>query len=127
RIRDDGKAVSAGEGLYWRYESFLKRLDSSVSTALGATGEIFAIRRERFAPLPVDAVIEDFVVSMRYVVQGLRVVYEPAAVSWEDASPSFGEEFKRKVRIIAGGWQSVIWLWPLLSPRYGLVAFQYVS
>jgi cellulose synthase/poly-beta-1,6-N-acetylglucosamine synthase-like glycosyltransferase len=127
RIREDGKAVSAGEGLYWRYESFLKRLDSSVSTALGATGEIFAIRRDRFEPLPVDAVIEDFVLSMRYVMQGLRVVYEPAAVSWEDASPSFGEEFKRKVRIIAGGWQSVVWLWPLLSPRYGLVAFQYVS
>ncbi|MNR75383.1 Poly-beta-1,6-N-acetyl-D-glucosamine synthase [compost metagenome] len=127
RIRDDGKAVSAGEGLYWRYESFLKQLDSSVSTALGATGEIFAIRRERFEPLPADAVIEDFVLSMRYVMQGLRVVYEPAAVSWEDASPSFREEFKRKVRIIAGGWQSVIWLRPLLSPRYGLVAFQYLS
>ncbi len=127
RIRDDGKAVSAGEGLYWRYESFLKRLDSSVSTALGATGEIFAIRRDRFEPLPPDAVIEDFVLSMRYVMQGLRVVYEPAAVSWEDASPSFGEEFKRKVRIIAGGWQSVVWLWPLLGPRYGLVSFQYVS
>jgi len=127
RIRDDGKAVSAGEGLYWRYESFLKQLDSSVSTALGATGEIFAIRRERFESLPADAVIEDFVLSMRYVMQGLRVVYEPEAVSWEDASPSFREEFKRKVRIVAGGWQSVIWLRSLLSPRYGLVAFQYLS
>lgn len=127
RIREDGKAVSAGEGLYWRYESFLKRLDSSVSSALGATGEIFAIRRERFEPLPPDAVIEDFVLSMRYVMQGMRVVYEPAAISWEDASPSFREEFKRKVRIIAGGWQSVIWLRQLLSPRYGLVAFQYLS
>lgn len=127
RIRDDGKAVSAGEGLYWRYESFLKRLDSSVSTALGATGEIFAIRRERFEPLPPDAVIEDFVLSMRYVLEGYRVVYEPKAISWEEASPSFREEFKRKVRIIAGGWQSVIWLRALLSPRYGLVAFQYLS
>jgi cellulose synthase/poly-beta-1,6-N-acetylglucosamine synthase-like glycosyltransferase len=127
RIHDDGKAVSAGEGLYWRYESFLKRLDSSVSTALGATGEIFAIRRERFEPLPPDSVIEDFVLSMRYVLQGQRVVYEPAAVSWEDASPSFAEEFKRKVRIIAGGWQSVVWLRALLSPRYGLIAFQYIS
>ncbi len=127
RIRDDGQGVSASEGFYWRYESFLKRLDSQVSTALGATGEIFALRRDRFEPLPVDAVIEDFVLSMRYVMQGQRVVYEPAAISWEDASPSFGEEFKRKVRIIAGGWQSVIRLWPLLTPRYGLIAFQYVS
>lgn len=127
RIREDGKAVSAGEGLYWRYESFLKRLDSSVSSALGATGEIFALRKERFEPLPADAIIEDFMLSMRYVMQGYRVVYEPAAVSWEEASPSFTEEFKRKVRIIAGGWQSVIRLWPLMTPRYGLLAFQYVS
>lgn len=127
RIRADGKAVSAGEGLYWRYESYLKRLDSSVSTVLGATGEIFALRKDRFEPLPPDAVIEDFVLSMRYVQQGMRVVYEPEAISWEEASPNFKEEFKRKVRIVAGGWQSVIWLRDLLHPRHGLVAFQYVS
>ena len=127
RIREGKQAVSAGEGLYWRYESFLKGLDSSVSTALGATGEIFALRKECFEPLPPDAIIEDFILSMRYVMQGQRVVYEPEAISWEDASPDFREEFKRKIRIIAGGWQSVIWLWPLLSPSYGIVAVQYVS
>lgn len=119
--------VSLGEGLYWRYESWLKRLDSRVSTALGATGEVFALRKARFEPLPPDAIIEDFILSMRLVMDGLRVAYEPAATASEDASASFADEFKRKVRIVAGGWQSVVRLWPLLTPRYGLVAFQYVS
>ncbi|HEY9900292.1 MAG TPA: glycosyltransferase family 2 protein [Pantanalinema sp.] len=119
--------VSLGEGLYWRYESWLKRLDSGVSTALGATGEVFALRRACFDPLPPDAIIEDFVLSMRLVMKGRRVAYEPAATASEDASATFNDEFKRKVRIVAGGWQSVVRLWPLVTPRYGLVAFQYVS
>lgn len=119
--------VSLGEGLYWRYESWLKRLDSGVSTALGATGEVFALRKACFEPLPPDAIIEDFMLSMRLVMAGRRVAYEPAATASEDASASFADEFKRKVRIVAGGWQAVVRLWPLLTPRYGLIAFQYVS
>ncbi|HEY9723689.1 MAG TPA: glycosyltransferase family 2 protein [Oscillatoriaceae cyanobacterium] len=124
--RDDG-TVSDGEGLYWRYESWLKRLDSSVSSVMGAAGEIFAIRKACFAPPAPDSIIEDFVLSMGLVADGWRVVYEPEAISLEEASPNAREEFKRKVRICAGGWQAVIRLWPLLTPRYGLIAFQYVS
>ncbi|MBO9540694.1 glycosyltransferase family 2 protein [bacterium] len=127
RIHQGAGTVSLGEGLYWRYESWLKRLDSKVSTALGATGEVFALRKACFEPLPTNAIIEDFILSMRLVMAGRRVAYEPAATASEDASASFADEFKRKVRIVAGGWQSVVRLWPLLTPRYGLVAFQYVS
>lgn len=127
RIHQGRGTVSLGEGLYWRYESWLKTLDSRVSTALGATGEIFALRRSCFTPLPPDAIIEDFMLSMGLVQRGYRVVYEPLAVATEDASASFRDEFKRKTRIVAGGWQSVVRLWPLLVPTYGLVWFQYVS
>lgn len=124
--RDDG-TVSAGEGLYWRYESALKRLDSRVSSVMGAAGEIFAIRKERWEDPAPDSIIEDFILSMGLVRDGYRVVYEPEAVSLEEASPNAGEEFKRKVRIVAGGWQAVVRLWPLMTPKYGLVAFQFVS
>jgi cellulose synthase/poly-beta-1,6-N-acetylglucosamine synthase-like glycosyltransferase len=129
RVAADDGTVSEGEGLYWRYESLLKRLDSRVSSAMGAAGEIFAIRKALFvahAPAP-DSIIEDFILSMGLVRDGYRVVYEPEAVSLEEASPNAVEEFKRKVRIVAGGWQAVVRLWPLLSPTYGVVAFQYVS
>lgn len=127
RIVQGGGTVADGEGLYWRYESWLKRLDSSVSSVMGAAGEIFAIRKERYAPPPEDSIIEDFVLSMGLVRDGHRVVYEPEAISLEEASPNAREEFKRKVRIVAGGWQAVLRLKPLLSPRYGVVSFQYVS
>lgn len=124
-LGDSGPA--AGEGLYWRYEGFLKRMDSKLSSAMGATGEIFAMRKSLWRSVPADSIIEDFVISMGLVRDGHRVVYDPEAISEETASPSVEEEFKRKVRITAGGWQAVVRLWPLLSPTYGLVSFQYVS
>jgi biofilm PGA synthesis N-glycosyltransferase PgaC len=129
RVAADDGTVSAGEGLYWRYESLLKRLDSRVSSVMGAAGEIFAIRKDLYvshAPAP-DSIIEDFILSMGLVRDGHRAVYEPEAISLEEASPNATEEFKRKVRICAGGWQAVVRLAPLLSPAYGVVAFQYVS
>lgn len=127
RIMGDDGSVSEGEGLYWKYESLLKRLDSQVSSVMGAAGEIFAIRKAHWHPVEADSIIEDFIVSMSLVKDGYRVVYEPQAVSLEEASPNVAEEFKRKTRIVAGGWQAVVRLWPLLTPKYGLVAFQYVS
>lgn len=127
RIHQGEGTVSLGEGLYWRYESWLKTLDSKVSTALGATGEVFAVRKQFYSPLPKDAIIEDFMLSMGLVQAGYRVVYEPRAIATEDASASIADEFKRKVRIVAGGWQAVVRLWPLLLPTRGLVSFQYVS
>lgn len=129
RIAADDGTVSDGEGLYWRYESLLKRLDSRVSSVMGAAGEIYAIRKTAYlaeAPAP-DSIIEDFILSMGLVRDGYRAVYEPEAISLEEASPNVAEEFKRKVRIVAGGWQAIVRLAPLLSPTYGLVSFQYIS
>jgi biofilm PGA synthesis N-glycosyltransferase PgaC len=127
RVASGDGTVGEAEGLYWRYESWLKVLDSRVSSVMGAAGEIFAIRKELFHAPPADAIIEDFMLSMGLVQQGWRVVYEPTAIAHEEASPNATEEFKRKVRIVAGGWQAVFRMWPLLTPAYGLVSFQYVS
>lgn len=119
--------VSQGEGLYWRYESAIKRADSALSSVMGAAGEILAVRKECYRPLPNDTLLDDFVLSMQLVAAGFRVLYEPRAAATEEASPSPQEEFKRKVRIVAGGWQAVVRLWPLLLPGKPLVCFQYVS
>lgn len=119
--------AARGEGLYWRYEHFLKRMDARFGSCMGATGEIFAIRKACYRPVPTDAIIEDFIISMGLVRDGHRVAFEPAAVSEESASPSLGDEFRRKVRIAAGGWQAVWRLRALLSPLRGRVAFQFVS
>ncbi|MBN1872979.1 MAG: glycosyltransferase family 2 protein [Anaerolineae bacterium] len=121
-------AVQAeGESAYWRYEAFVKRADSLVSTAIGAVGEFFAIRRELYQPQSEDNIIEDFIISMRLVMDGWRVVYEPNAVTWEDASPDLSGEWTRRTRNATGGFQAIGRLRGLLSPRYGLVAVQYIS
>jgi cellulose synthase/poly-beta-1,6-N-acetylglucosamine synthase-like glycosyltransferase len=94
---------------------------------MGAAGEIFAIHRDAYRPVEEDAIIEDFVLSMRLVADGWRVIYEPAAVAYEPPSPSPAADWDRRTRIAAGGFQSIIRLPQLLDPRRGLVAWQYIS
>lgn len=122
------QASSAGESLYWRYESTVKRWESQVGNVMGADGGLFAIRSECFVPQPEHALNDDFVLSFRIAMQGKRLVYEPDAYASEHASASAGGEWRRKARIAAGGIQSIVWLAPLLNPlRFGFLWFQYIS
>jgi biofilm PGA synthesis N-glycosyltransferase PgaC len=121
-------ASGAGEGLYWKYESFLKKKDSQLYAVMGAAGELFSIRTSLFEEPPMNMVIEDFYMSLRIVSKGYRFIYEPDAYATETASATIGDEWKRKVRISAGGFQAIARLWPLLNPfRHGIVTFQYIS
>ncbi len=122
------KAHATGEGLYWKYESWLKKQDAELGTVVGAAGELFAIRAELFESVPADTIIEDFYLTLRIAQKGYRVAYAPDAFAEESASASAGEEIKRKIRISAGGFQAMARLRSLLNPiRYGMLAFQYVS
>jgi cellulose synthase/poly-beta-1,6-N-acetylglucosamine synthase-like glycosyltransferase len=127
RIRRDVSVQAQGESAYWRYEAYLKKLDSKINTAIGAIGELFAIRRELWRPMDEDLLIEDFVVTMRLVERGWRVVYEPRAITWEDASPSLRGEWRRRVRMAAGGFQAIGRLKGMLNPLRGFAAIQYIS
>ncbi|RIJ42520.1 glycosyltransferase family 2 protein [Pontibacter oryzae] len=121
-------AAGAGEGIYWKYESFLKKLDTDLQTVVGAAGELFSMRTSLYQPVEPDTILDDFMISLRLAAQEYRVVYEPEAFALEDPSYSVQEELKRKVRIAAGGFQSIVRLRYLLNPlRYGLLSFQYVS
>jgi cellulose synthase/poly-beta-1,6-N-acetylglucosamine synthase-like glycosyltransferase len=121
-------ASGSGEGMYWKYESALKKMDSNLTTAIGAAGELFALRTELYHETEPDTLIEDFVTSMRIVAKGYRFIYEPEAYAIETASATIKDEWKRKVRISAGGIQAIIRLPELLNPfRYGLICWQYVS
>lgn len=128
-MRDFQKAAAgAGEGLYWKYESILKKWDAAFYSVVGAAGELFAIRREAFVKIRPDTIIEDFVLSMRIAAQGYRVGYEPEAFAREAPSVSVREELKRKIRIAAGGLQAVYRLAFLLNPfKFGWLSFQYIS
>ena len=121
-------AAAAGEGLYWKYESYLKKLDSDLYTTVGAAGELFSVRKELFEAAPEGTIIEDFVQSLKLCVNGYVVRYEPGAYAAEAPSASIKEEMKRKVRICAGAFQAMILLKPLFNIfRYPVVGFQFIS
>ena len=125
---EDAADATAGEGIYWKYESKLKAWDSELYSVVGAAGELFSIRRELYEPVPSNSVLDDFMISMRIAEKGFKIVYEPEAYAQELSSANIAEELKRKVRIAAGGIQSIIWLNKLLNPfRFPTLSFQYLS
>lgn len=123
-----GSAVGEAEGLYWKYESFLKKLDAGFNTVTGAAGELFSIRTRLFRELDDGLILDDFVISMQICLDGYTLAYEPGAYALETPSVSLAEEEKRKVRISAGAYQSIGYLKGCLNIfRHPVLAFQYIS
>ena len=121
-------AAGAGEGIYWKYESWVKKLDAELNSAVGAVGELFAIRTGLFQEVEPDTLLDDFIISLRIAAKGYRIAYSPEAYAEEAASLNLAEEQKRKVRIAAGGVQTVLRLKNLLNPfKYGVLSWQYFS
>lgn len=127
-VQEKDGAAAGGEGIYWKYESTLKALDARLYSAVGAAGELFAVRRELFTVMEPDTLLDDFILSLRIAMQGYKIAYCTQAYAIESGSADMREEQKRKVRIAAGGLQSIWRLRELLNPfRYGMLTFQYVS
>jgi cellulose synthase/poly-beta-1,6-N-acetylglucosamine synthase-like glycosyltransferase len=123
----EGVSVGKGEGLYWRYEMMVKGLESRLFSFLGATGSIFAMRRELYRPLSEHRG-DDFELPVRIAQEGHGVVFEPEAVSREMSSDSAASEFKRKARIVAWNMESALLLLKgCIAGRRPLLAFQLLS
>ncbi len=125
---DADSASGAGEGMYWKYESQLKKWDAELYSVVGAAGELFAIRTELWQEVEKDTLLDDFMISLRVAMSGFTIQYNPNAFAIETASANVKEELKRKIRISAGGIQSVVRLRSLLNVfKYGTLSFQYIS
>jgi len=128
RMEEEEAASGAGEGVYWKYESYLKTCDYRFYSVVGAAGELFSVRRDLYEAVEPDTLLDDFMISMRVAEKGFRVAYAPDAWAEERPSADVNSEMKRKVRIAAGGIQSVVRLRSLLNPfRNFRLWFQYVS
>jgi cellulose synthase/poly-beta-1,6-N-acetylglucosamine synthase-like glycosyltransferase len=123
----DATAASKGIGFYWRYEKTIRRNESRFGSVPGATGALYAIRRELFRPIHADSLLDDVAIPMTIVMQGSRCVFEERAVVFDRPSSSVERENIRKRRTIAGSAQLVRlypgWLLPWRNPIW----FQYVS
>lgn len=128
KVKELADAGTAGEGFYWRYESILKNWDSELYSTVGAAGELFSVRSDLYQTVENDTILDDFMISMLIAAKGYRIIYEPEAYAFETASENITEELKRKIRIAAGGIQSILRLKELLNIfRFGTLSFQYIS
>lgn len=126
KVKSLAKSNANSEGLYWKYESLLKKIDSAFYSLVGAAGELFSVRKSLYVPVAENVLLDDFVISMRVVTEGFKVKYEPAAYGAELGSAGISEEEKRKVRIAMGGFQAMkefrhlyrFWKTPRLSYLY---------
>ena len=116
------------DSMYWRYETFLKRCEGKLGALLGANGAIYAIRRSVFPGILPTTIVDDFVIPLvARIRSGCRIVYDEAAMAFEETPPDLDMEFRRRARIGAGDFQSLALVRPLLDPRQGWIAFTFVS
>jgi len=128
-FRNGSETSPIGEGLsrYWTYEKFIRKHESMLHSSLGATGAIYAIRRELFTPIPEDTILDDFVIPMKIVQKGFRVIFEPRAKAYDKPFSKAKQEFIRKVRTLAGNWQAFAFVKDLFNPFRSKVALQLIS
>ncbi len=126
RSGEDGGEDSSGPGLYWRYEKWIRSMESDVHSILGATGALYAIRRELFEPLEPGTILDDVTIPMRAILKGNRAVFEPRAKVY-DAACGEEREFERKVRTLTGNYQLLAFMPALLNPARNPVFLQLVS
>ena len=106
-IAEGDGALGDSEGLYWKYESFIKERETRLGSSAAVAGEILAVRREQFEPVPPGVINEDTYLAVRLIARGGRVVYAPRARSYERVAPSAADERARRARIFAGRWQQL--------------------
>ncbi len=127
RIAEQDDASTDAENQYWTYELWIKRMESSLGSLVGADGAIYAVRKALYSDLGV-ADLSDFVNPLQVVARGYRNVYETEAISYESGAEGFGAEFRRKVRIVNRAWRATLKLRSLLNPfRHGFFALQFLS
>ena len=119
--------IGEGVSAYWSYEKRIRKVESDIGSMVGATGCIYAIRKELFEPIPEGTLLDDVWVPMQIVLKGYRVVFEPKAQAFDSISKETSGEFRRKVRTLAGNLQIVYLMPELILPWRNPVAFQFVS
>lgn len=126
-VDKSGKESGDAVGLYWRYEKTLRSMESDIHSTLGATGALYAIRRELYRPIPTHTILDDVAIPMNVVLEGKRIVFDRAARAYDSVASSPEKEFGRKVRTLSGNFQLLRQMPELLVPWRNPVFIQFVS
>ena len=126
-VNPTGASVGIGTILFWKYENFIKSMQTRIRTITGCCGCIYSLRRELYEALPRD-IISDLVEPLKILEKGYRIVFEPDAVAYEETTETSNQEFSMRVRVISRGMQGLWYMRALFNPfRYGFVSFQLFS
>ena len=126
-FQSQGSATGRGVSLYWRYEKFIRACESRIHSMLGATGAIYAIRRELFTPLPAPVVLDDMFIPFQIIRKKFRAVFDGTAKAYDYAAEEPREEYRRKVRTLYGNYQIFALLPWMFNPFQSPVAWQLFS
>jgi cellulose synthase/poly-beta-1,6-N-acetylglucosamine synthase-like glycosyltransferase len=121
-----GSESSQGLGLYWRMEKQVRKLEAASGSVVGATGALYAVRRELLTRIPIGTILDDVYVPMQVVRQGKRVVLDARARAWDNPNLGTEREFSRKVRTLSGNYQ-LLQLVPWLLSSRNPIRFEFVS
>jgi poly-beta-1,6-N-acetyl-D-glucosamine synthase len=127
READTPSSTATGMGVYWHYEKWIRKAEARFRSVPGATGALYAIRRDTFCPIPADLLLDDVAIPMQIIQQGFRCGFEPAAIVYDVPSPSAAAEETRKRRTIAGNIQLVARYPQWLLPWHNPIWFEFVS
>lgn len=123
-VAGEKRVAGAAQGAYWRFESWLKRRESRLGSTIGLVGELAALRRSCWRPLPRDVAADDLWIALDVIEQGAEIRYEPQAIATEHPSASFAEEWERRTRVVCGVLDVLSRRRRLLLPSTGGVAMQ---
>jgi biofilm PGA synthesis N-glycosyltransferase PgaC len=126
-IDESGKESGDAVGLYWRYEKQLRSMESDIHSTMGATGALYAIRRQLYRPIPSHTILDDVAIPMNAVLAGKRVVFARAARAYDYVTSSPKAEFRRKVRTLRGNFQLLQQMPELILPWRNPVFIQFMS
>ncbi|HEY3127936.1 MAG TPA: glycosyltransferase family 2 protein [Acidobacteriota bacterium] len=125
-LDENGKEANDGIGVYWRYEKWLRAMEVEIHSMIGATGAIYAIRRELFKELPEDTILDDVAIPLRALLAGKRTIFDPAARAYDvECTPEM--EYRRKVRTLMGNYQLLAQMPELLLPSRNPLFMQFLS
>lgn len=126
-VNPTGAPVGIGTILFWKYENFIKSMQTRIRTITGCCGCIYSVRKEAYVPLPPD-IISDLVEPLKIIERGYRVVFEPEAIAYEETTEKPSEEFKMRIRVITRAMRGILYVKSLLNPlKYLFVSFQLIS
>jgi biofilm PGA synthesis N-glycosyltransferase PgaC len=119
--------VMAGVGVYWKYEKWIRKLESRVGSVVGVSGSISAVRRDLFHPIPAGTLLDDVYWPLRVAMQGYRVLHDGRAHAYDRLPDQVRDEFRRKVRTLSGGYQLLTRLGAALLPWRNPIWVQFLS